>query len=255
MKAFFVPCAVCGSFDCERLTASEEPQRIQQPVVVCRNCGFVYRNPRVPELDEPEKAREDTETALAESSAMQVASRTTLAKGDLLLEIWCGDGTFAHALTTKFPGCNAVLLESDVALVDQAKRRNLPAAVLPSTLDESDLPEEAFALVVIRRADHRFANHRKAFERLVSLLRYGGTLYVERDVFVETFRDEPGINTWFGRDQFVEYLRGLVDVFEVLDTTNGIRAVYGRRPPADASALRSAIPNRFAEHIGMLRIR
>ena len=188
------------------------------------------------------------------AAAGQVAARVRLEAHDFSLEIGCGKGWFAEELATKFPRANAVLLQPRIDLAAEAKQRNLHATLLPSMLSEAQLPENAFTLIVARGVDHRFADHRHDLETILNLMREGGTLYLESSTFVETWNPDDTTNSWFGRDQFVEYLGEFVEVVETIDSGD-TRAIYGRKRTGGEKKLPAAIRNRYAEHLEILRSR
>ncbi len=256
MRAYYLACAVCGALDTQRLhpPPAEEVQSVVQAIVICRCCGLVYRNPYIRDVSAPARDSNLQSEERDRAAAGQVAARVPLKANDFSLEIGCGRGWFAEKLAAKFPRASAVLLQPDLDLAAEAKRRNLRASLLPSVLSEAQLPENAFTLIVARGVDHRFANHRRDLETIVTLMRDGGTLYLERSVFVDTWSPDPMTNTWFGRDQFVEYLDEFVEVFETIDDGD-VRAVYGRKRTGGEKKLPAEIRNRYAEHMEILRLR
>lgn len=249
MKAVFLACAVCGSFDAERITEERPHDDLVQAIVICRSCGFVYRNPCIPEGNDVSNppARDP------QSAAREIVRRVTLGPGEAWLDLGTGDGNFAAALGRDLSGVEAVLVESNIGLVEQAKRRNPQAAVLPSFFWEADLPESAFSLVTVRRADHLFADHRRDMERIRTLMKDGGVLYIERSRFVDGLAASTSGNSWFGREQFVEYLSLFFEVFDRVEYVDGGLGVFCRRlsPPVTSSA--GGFPNRYVEHIALVK--
>ncbi len=256
MRAYFLPCAVCGALESERVfpKTEDEVQSIVQAVVICRCCGFVYRRPSIPQLSTGAARIDEHSQQHDAESAAELATRLHLSPGDFYLEIDCGPGWFLEALGAQVPSLNAVLLEPEITFADQAKRRNSRASLLPSILEEADLPQETFALVVAQDADYRFIDHRRDLETVVRLMKDGATLYIERSRFVDTWMPDASANTWFGRDQFAEYLNEFVEVVEAVDRGNA-RAIYGRRRPGGEKKLPATIRNRYAEHVEILRSR
>lgn len=254
MKAYYLACAVCGGLDTERVAppAGEDVAAVVQAIVICRSCGFVYRNPHVQSNSDTSQIANASSEKHDRTAAAEVAARVQLNVAELFLDIGCGRGFFAEALSGKFPRASAVVLQPDLDLAADAKRRNMRASLLPSVLSEAQLPENVFTLIVARGVDHRFADHRCDLETILTLLRDGGTLYLERSVFVETWSPDTATNSWFGRDQFVEYLDEFVEVFETVDDGD-VRAVYGRRRPGGEKKLPAEIGNRYAEHMEILR--
>ena len=243
MKTYFLPCAVCGSIESERIAPIEN----MQAIVICRHCGLVYRNPQVPGLRPAAGTVDDIALQTrARAWAEDISKRVTLEAGEYFLDVASGGGFVAQELSRRFPAAGAVLLEPDMAQIEHAKRRNLAAAVLPSSLEEADLPSGAFSLVIAAGVDHRFAHHRRDMQTLVDLLAPAGTLYIERTVFIDRYAEQPEANTWFGREQFREYVAQFVEIYEAL--ADG--GIFGRKPAATASA--PPVTNRYAEHLARI---
>jgi len=254
VKSYFLPCPFCGSLRSERLSVTDTGEApVVQAIVICRECGLLYRNPYVPNLDESPAQDLYASPDQERIDAAEVAGRVPLHPHDYYLEIGCRAGYFAESFGALRSDVNAVLIEADMSLVAQAKQRNVHTVMLPGTLEEADLPPGAFALVVMRGVDHRFADHRANLALIVTLLREGGTLYAERRVFAENWTPDRATTTWFGRDQFVEYLSEFLDVYDVVDRADGARAVYGRKRPSGEQKLPATIRNRFSEHMEIVR--
>jgi len=285
MKSFFMDCVVCGSLDSQPLFPSFFRTEVSsaQMVVMCRDCGLVYRNPHIPDIcaDHYDNVGswegEHVYIERLRHVAEKIRSHVTLESGDHFLEIGCGPGWLAEQLAAAFPQAQPVLLEPSINVAKQAQQRVPRAAVLPGVLKEAVLPEGVFSCVVACGVDYLFQHHRKDIERMHALLRDGGIVYIERNVFLgqraltkrpmfdadDLFGLNHRVNTWFGREQFVEYLSEFFEIVEVYeyvsdvspepyDRKNSFVGVVGRKR-AGGERKRPAIPNRFDEHMNILR--
>ena len=284
MRAVFLPCAVCGATETERLFSAFHRGEWSAiaAIVICRECGLVYRNPHVPDLySNPPDSVEAWSPFQAiyeqrfERIAGEIASRVSLDEDELYLHVGCGPGWLAERLARTFSPRCAVLLEPGPNLASYAKLRNPEATVLPSRLDEAELPSGAFSLVVACGADYLLQNHRRDIGVLLDLLCDGGVLYIETSTFVdsralanqvdieEMFGLNPWINAWFGREQFVDYLREFFDVVDVIEYTvdsspsplsrsNRLTGAFCRKRTNGARAV-PRIVNRYAGHMAALR--
>ncbi len=251
-------------------------------IVICRQCGFVYRNPHIPDLcaDHYENVGswegENIYIERLRGVAERIRSHIKLGSGDFHLEIGCGPGWLAEHLASIYPDSQAVLLEPSPKVAEHAQRRNPRAAVLPTILEDASLPKEAFSCVIACGVDYLFQHHRKDIERIHALLRPGGIFYIERNVFLnqkaltkrpmfdvdDLFGLNHRVNSWFGREQFADYLSeffDIIDVYEyvsdiipVYDRKNIITGIFGRK--RDGGERRKVeVKNRYDEHMTLLR--
>ena len=286
MKSFFTACAVCGSLDAQPLFPSFFRGQVSsaQMIVICRRCGLVYRNPHIPDIcadhyeDVGSWEGEHIYIERLRGVAERIASHVRLEAGDLSLEIGCGPGWLAEHLHAIFPDAGAVLLEPSLKVAEHAQRRNPHAAVLPGVLADADVPQGRFACVIVCAVDYLFQHHRKDMERIHGLLRDGGTLYIERNVFIDQraltkrpifdiedlFGLNHRMNTWFGREQFLEYLGQFFEITDVVqyvsDVTpapyarqNLVTGVFARKRPQGAWQAPPPPTNRYEEHVNLLR--
>jgi SAM-dependent methyltransferase len=246
MQSFFVPCHVCGSFELESLFPStyRDASTTLQSIGICSNCGLVYRNPLIPELCAPQYSKPSDWDALRPPAAFrerftyltsEIASRVSVGKGQLFLDVGAGPGWLAAHLEKAFPDAIPVLLEPAAPVAVDTKTRHPSAVVLPGVLAESSLPRGSFSLIMVCGVDYLFHNHRNDIQLLEGLLRDDGVLYIERNVFIEQasyFRSpildmddmcgsNPQMNTWFSRPQFREYLEEFFDVFDTIEYVMG----------------------------------
>ena len=285
MKSFFIACAVCGSLDAEPLFPSffRAQHSLAQMIVICRRCGLVYRNPHIPDLcveHYGDVGSWDGESIYIErlrGVAERIRSHVQLGTGDCYLEVGCGPGWLAEHMASIYPDSRAVLLEPSPAVANHAQRRNPAAAVLPAVLEEATLPQGAFSCAIACGVDYLFQDHRKDIERIHGLLRPGGVFYIERNVFLDQrsltkrpifdiedlFGLNHRMNTWFGREQFAEYLSEFFDILDVYeyvsdvspppyDRKNVVTGVFGRKRPNGERRPQEA-KNRYREHLGLLR--
>lgn len=287
MKSFFLPCAVCDSMDSETLFPSFYGVDMTplQSIVICRNCGLVYRNPHIPEICELHYQRDkdwnggfpDHFEERFSTLARHVGERVPLAPGEWYMDVGAGPGWFAQHLHVQYPDAHAVLLEPAVDVAAHAKKRNPNAVALPSLLTEADLPQGRFSLITACGVDYLFQDHRRDIETIWNLLRDGGVFYLERNVFIDqkalhcqplfdvqdTFGLNHRMNTWFGREQLGEYLAEYFDVFErrtydfdgpgQFSRRNVMEGYYCRKRRNGQRVKPTSVPNRYEEHLSMLR--
>lgn len=285
MKSFFMACAVCGALDEEPLFPSffRAQHSLAQMIVICRQCGLVYRNPHIPDLcvehyeDVGSWKGESVYIERLRGVAERIRAHVKLGNGERYLEIGCGPGWLAEQMASIYPNSQAVLLEPSPAVADHAQRRNPAAAVLPALLEDASLPKGEFSCVVACGVDYLFQDHRKDIERIHALLRPGGVFYIERNVFLDQqaltmrpifdiedlFGLNHRINTWFGREQFTEYLSEFFDILDVYEYVcdvspppyerkNVLTGVFGRKRP-NGEIRRHEVKNRYREHVALLR--
>ncbi len=252
-------------------------------IVICRQCGLVYRNPHIPDLcvehygDVGSWEGESIYVERLRGVAERIRSHVKLGNGDRYLEIGCGPGWLAERLASIYPDSQAVLLEPSPVVADHAQRRNPAAAVLPVVLEQATLPKGEFSCVIACGVDYLFQDHRKDIERIHALLRPGGVFYIERNVFLDQrsltkrpifdiedlFGLNHRMNTWFGREQFAEYLSEFFDILDVYeyvsdvsptpyDRKNVVTGVFGRKRD-NGERRRQEIRNHYREHVALLR--
>jgi SAM-dependent methyltransferase len=257
-----------------------------QKIVICRDCGMIFRNPHIPGLCE-EHYQEVTNWGAdnphyeqrSAKIAQEIAARVEVGNG-LFSDVGCGPGWLAERLAAVFPDARAVLFEPSVHVAEHAQSRNPASVVIPGFLSEATLPENAFALITACGVDYLFQNHRRDMEIVRSMLIEGGVFYIERNVFVEqpSYCQQPifdmddlfglndRMNTWFGREQFVQYLSGFFEVFDTIDyvsdvspapysRTDDFRGVFCRKVAPGRKRKNSKPANRYREHLDALRSR
>ena len=298
MRTYYAKCPVCGSLDHETLAPSfhvlpspPPPSGIKgdvpiQNIVVCRECGMVFRNPYVPDLcsghyiwDSVDIAKtrvNPTFDKRAEIVANALEQKAALRDGDLYLDVGAGPGMVPKLMARRFPGVLPVLMEPSVYSLVYAKTQIPNAVLLPSILEETDLPSESFSLISALGVDYLFRDHRRAMETILGLLTDGGVFYIER-----FFLDQPAFyrqpildmddlfglnsmfNSWFGHEQFVEYLSEFFEVFDEItytyDTTpeplprpTKLTGVFCRKRPG-GERIPPVVKNRYQEHLNALR--
>lgn len=300
MRSYYQRCPVCESLDHEKLVTwfhvfpTPRPNKdIQgdvpmQDIVICRDCGMVFRNPFIPDLcpvyylwDSPAVALKrvnPTFARRAEIVADEVARVAALRPGARFLDIGTGPGMVPKMLVERFPEARTVLMEPSVYALLYAKSQIPGSIALPGNLEETDLPKNAFALIMALGVDYLFADHRQAMKAVSDALEDGGLFYVER-----FFVDQPSyyrqpildiddlfglnsmMNTWFGKQQFIDYLNEFFDVVHeftyTYDTTPAplsrptmLTGVFCRKRPGGELRKRP-ITNYYDEHLRAMRAR
>lgn len=152
MKSYFLPCPICLSHHHEVLFpgfhnvgAASKIDDFQN-IVICIDCGAVFRNPIVPELnvthynlgprswgDEDDQKRFDERLTYV---SRIVADAAKLRPGDLIIDIGGGPGWLIRRLTELAPGVRAVLCEPGIESARFAKE-NMPGLIaVPARIDE-----------------------------------------------------------------------------------------------------------------------
>lgn len=238
MHSLYLPCAVCGSYDAERLFPSfnKERETPTMEIAICRHCGLVYRTPVIPEICEP--AYQQSKSWLSgfpdhfatrfDLVANAIANTVKLDSSDRFLDIGAGPGWFAERLHARFPKAQPVLLEPALDVSSYSKSTNPRAVTLPSMLGETTLESNSFKLVLACGVDYLFQDHRGDMERIRDLLVDDGVFYLERNVFVgarslyaqpmfdmdDIFGANHLMNTWFSPTQLEAYLATFFTVFD-----------------------------------------
>lgn len=235
MKALYLSCPMCTGLDHQILFPSfyKKVASAFQNIVICRQCGLVFRNPQVPDENVMRYSPASWGDGRIFAERMQnnadyLKGRVSLAKDDYILDVGTGPGWLLSAVLKRFPDAKGIGIEPIPEVAKMAKANCARAIVLPSTLDEASFPKEMFSLILVCGVDYLFTDHRSAMDLLWSWLKKDGHLYIERNVFVEqeayTGHDILGLadlfgsnqlmSTWFAREQFKAY----IDCnFEVLD--------------------------------------
>ena len=288
MRSILTTCPVCKSLKQDTLFPSfyDTFMTPLQDVVLCNDCGCVFRNPHIPEIcqaaytDVDNWGSENPDFTLRfDDLSKEIAHEVPLKANQLYMDIGAGPGWLTQRLSKYYVGAKAVILEPSFKVAEHAKQRNPHASVLPAMLSDAVLPKQSFSLITACGVDYLFQDHRADMETIFDLLVDGGVFYLERNVFVDSpaYYQQPifdlddlfglnaRINTWFLRDQLGEYLSEFFEVTKrtdrVFDTTfapysrlNILTGYYcKRRPGGERKAVN--ITNRYNESLTILQQR
>lgn len=262
MIATYLSCAVCGVDDTEALypaLLSDGSESSFQRIVICRQCGLVYKNPVVPSENGLVYApgswpQTNIFRQRLEANADFIATRAHLATGDAILDVGPGPGFLMAALRERYPSSKIFGLEAVPEVAALAARQCRGAVVLPGSVDEASFPANRFKLMAVCGVDYLFADHRGALEKLSRWLANDGWLYIERNVFVDQqaytaaditsldtlFGSNPLMTTWFHRDQYREYLDCMFEVVESRRYDSDVTS-SGRRNTLDGHLCRKRV--------------
>jgi trans-aconitate methyltransferase len=245
MKSYFLSCPVCLSRSQEILFPGFHKSFVDnqtrsddfQNIVLCEDCGAVFRNPVVPDLNqvhyhspqswgdaEDHQRFEDRLEFVAKS----ISKHTNFQVGDLIVDIGGGPGWLVKKLSNLFSDVRLVLCEPVVENAKFAKRQTPGLITIPASIDELVTTPNTFALVTATGVDYLFVDHRAAMLKITEMMREDGIFYIERNVFVEQeayyrqpifdHEDMFGINNminfWPEKQQFLEYLSCFFDILE-----------------------------------------
>jgi trans-aconitate methyltransferase len=245
MKSYFLSCPICLSRSQEILFPGfhksfvDNQTRIDdfQNIVLCQDCGAVFRNPVVPDLNQvhyhsPQSWGDAEDLQRFEERlefvAKSISKHANFQAGDLIVDIGGGPGWLVKKLSNLFSDVRLVLCEPVVENAKFAKRQTPGLITIPASIDEFVTTPSTFALVTATGVDYLFFDHRAAMLKIVEMMREDGIFYIERNVFVEqeSYYRQPifdhedmfGINNmmnfWPGKQQFLEYLSTFFDILE-----------------------------------------
>lgn len=290
VPAILTACPVCDGLDHHKLFPAFHGQFHEgnyqqsgfcrfQNVVICRDCGAVFRNPVIPSLNvvhyqspanwDPLVFRRRFDL-LAEMLVRRVVGTGACRH----LDVGAGPGWLVESLRRHLPQLRSVMIEPSPA-VAASIIADTADMVLPSYVHETRLPAQGFNLITVCGVDYLFNDHRRDMDHIVSALAEDGVLYVERNVFLDQkafcgfpirdLEDLFGANAmmslWLGRDQFVDYMGRYVEVFDVVDYVsdqvadviarpNALRGIFGRRRGGN-TPYRG--PPRYRQHLEQMR--
>jgi trans-aconitate methyltransferase len=293
MKSYFLSCPVCLSSSQEVLFPGFKKNFADnntyidpfQNIVLCQDCGAVFRNPVVPDLNaalyqaphhwgssEDQRRYEER----LEFVAASISQRVKFQAGDLVVDIGGGPGWLARKLIDLFPCIRVVLCEPAVENAKFAKSQAASLIAVPSSIEEFVTTPNTFALVTATGVDYLFLDHRAAMLKISEMMREGGTLYIERNLFVEQeayhgipiFDHEDMFlnnmaNFWPGKQQFVEYLSTFFDILDHIEynfgETLGLKCqmvgVFCKKRANPNPSTSVAVTNRYTQHLNALKER
>ena len=204
-------CDLCGASDAAHLLDSE---RLDGPLVRCRQCGLVYVGRRNADFTfahadgDRSGALADRVAALgivrhdvedAERPNRLAADRERLERlrhhvgGGRLLDVGAATGTFLELAAGAFDPVSGV--EPDP--ITSAQARVAGHAVATGTLNDVARPDSGFDAITMLHVIEHLDSPRKALERVHELLRPGGVVMIETPTTdCVWFRFEPARSRW-----------------------------------------------------------
>lgn len=192
------PCPLCGSGAVLALCSASDLQSSQRPrprwqVRRCQKCRIAWTHPRpTPEqirqaypaayLGDTEKTIQEFEEGSLQKSRSwrnetdKVRHVERHLEGGRILDVGCADGKFLWALDPgRWQRSGLEFLEETVQLVS----RRMPQLELTAgTLEGADLPDGSFDAITLWHVLEHLPRPRQALERLHTLLKPGGTLFL-----------------------------------------------------------------------------
>lgn len=185
-----VPCAVCGSRDCEPLWVKQGAKYVR-----CRECRLVYENPRLEAEELKEfystrdyfvRANPSAEVVGYEDYFLQctpalvkeyfdIVQRFARFRTGRFLDVGCGPGRLLKVALER--GWEAVGLEISDWAADQGRSEGLN--ILNTTLPGANLPEESFQAVSMFDVLEHLPDPGSYLAEVYRILSRGGVLIVE----------------------------------------------------------------------------
>ncbi len=236
MLSYIFDCPTCNSSDKETLLRSINRGNISdfEKVVICKHCGLVYKNPVVPDdtppcYQDPELWNTDYFRQRADELAEYIKSEVDFQPGMKFLEVGAARGLLLNSLKQKCPEIDVYGVEPAVDVARQAARAFPSINMFPSSIDECHFSPGAFDIVAVIGVDYLFLNHGDSMRKISSMVKEGGRIYVERNMFLgkstltnqEMFdcEDVVGSNsmfrTWFTDEIFRVQLNRFFDIEKV----------------------------------------
>ena len=193
-QASYLPCDLCGCLDAEFFLESD---RLDGPLVRCRNCGLVYVGVRQEDFTfasaDEEKSRRLKERVYAlglvddEVEAHEAPVRRALFAHRLgwlqnfiasgrLLEVGCAEGEFL--VLARSAGFDVVGIEPDPVTSARARQAHR-LDVITGTLADSIFADASFDLVVMFHVIEHVNSPRAALEEIYRVLKPQGFLFIE----------------------------------------------------------------------------
>jgi SAM-dependent methyltransferase len=188
----YVKCDICGSDD-YHVVAEKGRFGLNVRNVICRQCGLVYVNPRMDEGESADfyskkyrKLHFDTESpteAYAQIDDLRAKDRmrfledhVSLPPQGYVLDIGSSTGAYLSHLSDR--GWAAFGIEPDINFSEFARTR-YGLNVFTGMLEEADLREDFFDLIIALHVLEHFRSPKKSLGLINRKLKQGGLLFVE----------------------------------------------------------------------------
>lgn len=209
-----VSCPLCKNDDFDDMEVVST--RRGETIVRC-SCGMVYkRGVDVDKKWECYKSPRVWDSAEFARRYERVAQylRTRMSAPEKILDIGCATGAFSYYLHSWWPDAKIDGVEGSPKVAEYCAKHN-GFINLHRCVFEDWAPAEEYDLVICMGVDYLFPDHAEGMNKIEKVLKDGGTLYLERNVFMGMksfmgkvvdsdeilFWENPLITTWFTEAQ------------------------------------------------------
>jgi len=273
MKVYKQPCALCGVNNPEILFPASFKRKINkhENIVICKNCGLVYKYPIVPESEIVHYMTVGHwKSAYFDKKLTGTADfiyKKLPHERQSILDIGAAAGHLLNHLAKKYPNAKLTGIEPSKHACNEAKALNSKVNMVTATIETTTLPKNSFDLITAIGVDYLFLDHVKGLLKINELLRTDGVFYIERNVFlnskayvstvIDNRDDLFGMNSmmknWFTIDQMTLHLSRF---FEIIGKNSVISNIikghknihYGWLCKKRAKQINVTIPNKYKEN-------
>jgi SAM-dependent methyltransferase len=190
-KLVDLPCDLCKSNDYEVLSY-EQRFATKIPVVICRNCGLIYLNPRWTIEAYQEFYKKEYRDVIGDESLplkeLELLQRIHGSKilsfcndfvktGDKVLDIGCAYGGILY-IFQKSKDCVVYGIEPNIEHANYV-RNNLKIDIETNYFENSEYPKESFDLIILTQTLNHLYNPVVCLERIREILKPDGKLFIE----------------------------------------------------------------------------
>jgi SAM-dependent methyltransferase len=273
MKVYKQSCALCGKNKPEILFPASFKRKINpyENIVICTNCGLVYKYPIVPESEiihymtvghwkSPYFDKKLNGTA-------DFISKKVPCEGGSILDIGAAAGHLLNHLSKRYPKASLTGLEPSKNACNEAKVLNKKLKMVTATIETATLPKNSFDLITAIGVDYLFLDHVKGLIKINDLLCPTGVFYIERNVFLtskayvstainnrdDLFGMNAMMKNWFTKDQMTLQLSKFFEVIGenavVSNIVKGHKNIhYGWLCKKRTQTVSVNIPNKYKEN-------
>ena len=178
----YINCDICGYSEYEKIW-------ISPPNVICKNCGFVYINPRGFKSAISKYYKDELLTSGKTFKEFKTGSRLYLLtkersvflkssmqiKSGFILDIGCGGGEFLTTFNKKYWSRTGIDLTPEAIIKAFSYNLNVSTA----SVEDMIFPEDSFDVVCMISVLEHVYSPKVALEKVEKILKHGGYLFVE----------------------------------------------------------------------------
>lgn len=236
-KVYLSTCPMCGSSDSEIIIneyPSEDICKKTQKILICKNCGLVYKNPVISKAmysyyPKTNWVGDDyfyQRAANLENNFKDFYKDKK--KPSVIVEIGPGHGFFSKILKKIFPEAKLILIETSYSCAEDLNQKIEGAFVVPESIENIRHFDFDVDLYFISGVDYLFPNIRDCFNKIFETMSDNAHMYIERNVFTtnsgyvsfaintknDMFFQNELMTTWFYPEQYEAFLSLYFDVCE-----------------------------------------